>query len=98
MELGTLPKDRNDEVSPWHEAFVNAKNGLTKINYFDLYIKSVLERERFFLEYLNYFERDHEGQAIRYNLSRFRKRRENSLLSFTHFKHEMLHYPSNRII
>jgi hypothetical protein len=24
MELGAL-KDRNDEVSPWHEAFVNAK-------------------------------------------------------------------------
>jgi phosphoribosylformylglycinamidine synthase len=35
-----LPKDRNDEVSPWHEAFVNAKNGLTKKNYFDLYIKA----------------------------------------------------------
>jgi hypothetical protein len=29
MELGALPKDRNDEVSPWHEAFVNA-NGLRK--------------------------------------------------------------------
>jgi hypothetical protein len=54
MELGALPKDRNDEVSPWHEAFVNA-NGLKKINYFDLYIESVLERERFFLVYLNYF-------------------------------------------
>jgi phosphoribosylformylglycinamidine synthase len=24
MELGII-KDRNDEVSPWHEAFVNAK-------------------------------------------------------------------------
>jgi hypothetical protein len=47
MELGTLSKDRND-VSPWHEAFVNAKNGLTKINYIDLYIESVLERALFF--------------------------------------------------
>jgi hypothetical protein len=74
---------RNDEVSPWHEAFVNAKNGLTKINYFDLYIESVLER-RFFLS-LNYFGRDHEGQAIRYNLSsRFKTRREGfPLLSCT---------------
>ena len=25
------PKDRNDEVSPWHEAFVNAKNWIDKI-------------------------------------------------------------------
>jgi hypothetical protein len=45
---GHYPKDRNDEVSPWHEAFVNAKKWIDKINYFDLYIKSVLERERFF--------------------------------------------------
>jgi phosphoribosylformylglycinamidine synthase len=42
------PKDRNDEVSPWHEAFVNAKKWIEKINYFDLYIKSVLERGAFF--------------------------------------------------
>jgi phosphoribosylformylglycinamidine synthase len=25
-----LPKDRNDEVSPWHEAFVNAKKWIDK--------------------------------------------------------------------
>jgi phosphoribosylformylglycinamidine synthase len=25
--------DRNDEVSPWHEAFVNAKKWIDKINY-----------------------------------------------------------------
>jgi phosphoribosylformylglycinamidine synthase len=30
MELGALPKDRNDEVSPWHEAFVNAKKWIDK--------------------------------------------------------------------
>jgi phosphoribosylformylglycinamidine synthase len=24
------PKDRNDEVSPWHEAFVNAKKWIEK--------------------------------------------------------------------
>jgi hypothetical protein len=29
MELGLLSKDRNDEVSPWHEAF-KPENGSTK--------------------------------------------------------------------
>jgi hypothetical protein len=32
MELGKLSKDRNDEVSPWHEAFVNARKWVEKIN------------------------------------------------------------------
>jgi phosphoribosylformylglycinamidine synthase len=27
---GHYPKDRNDEVSPWHEAFVNAKKWIDK--------------------------------------------------------------------
>jgi hypothetical protein len=45
---GRTIKDRNDEVSPWHEAFVNAKKWIDKKNYFDLYIKSVLERGAFF--------------------------------------------------
>jgi hypothetical protein len=30
MELGLLSKDRNDEVSPWHEAFVNARKWIDK--------------------------------------------------------------------
>jgi phosphoribosylformylglycinamidine synthase len=30
MELGDYPADRNDEVSPWHEAFVNAKKWIDK--------------------------------------------------------------------
>jgi phosphoribosylformylglycinamidine synthase len=29
MELGII-KDRNDEVSPWHEAFVNARKWMDK--------------------------------------------------------------------
>ena len=28
--IDDYPKDRNDEVSPWHEAFVNAKNWIDK--------------------------------------------------------------------
>jgi hypothetical protein len=38
----------NDEVSPWHEAFVN-KKWIDKKKLFFIY-KSVLERERFFLK------------------------------------------------
>jgi hypothetical protein len=29
---GQIIKDRNDEVSPWHEAFVNARKWVEKIN------------------------------------------------------------------
>lgn len=28
---GHYPKDRNDEVSPWHKAFVNARLWIDKI-------------------------------------------------------------------
>jgi phosphoribosylformylglycinamidine synthase len=31
MELAYYPKDRNDEVSPWHEAFVNARLWIEKV-------------------------------------------------------------------
>jgi hypothetical protein len=42
----------------WHEAFVNAKKWIDKINYFDLYIKAFSKRALFFGVYLNYFGRD----------------------------------------
>jgi hypothetical protein len=46
---GRITQRRNDEVSPWHEAFVNAKKWIDKkINYFDLYIESVLEKRALF--------------------------------------------------
>jgi hypothetical protein len=41
MELGTIKGEMMKFLLG--EAFVNAKNGLTKINYIDLYIESVLE-------------------------------------------------------
>jgi phosphoribosylformylglycinamidine (FGAM) synthase-like amidotransferase family enzyme len=43
------PADRNDEVSPWHEAFVNAKKWIDKNNFFELKYESVPEKERFFM-------------------------------------------------
>jgi phosphoribosylformylglycinamidine synthase len=44
---GHYQRMRNDEVSPWHEAFVNAKKWIDK-KYFDLYIKAFSKGALFF--------------------------------------------------
>jgi phosphoribosylformylglycinamidine synthase len=44
---GHYPKDRNDEVSPWHEAF-ECKKWIDKKISFGFIYKSVLERGAFF--------------------------------------------------